>query len=112
MFNKQQPPTPPGEDRAGAPMLPAPELPALRTFVVERYSNKTNEVGSVTVMAHEAGLNANGNILRFLEYFVHPTDGPSQRVVRCFNGWNEYEEKVTEAPSRIIVPSLTFAGLQ
>ncbi len=104
MFNRQ---STPGQDTAGSPLIAAPEvpsLPALRTFTVVR-EGKPDEV----VYGHEAEMNAAGNILRFRQYFIHPVDGPSQRIVKCFNGWVEYTEAadVTVPSGLITIPTLT-----
>lgn len=84
------------DDKQDGPAMLVPEVPNLRTFRVsfdglESYT---------TVLAHEVEINQMGNVLRFREYTIHPTEGPTNRVVRCIlkpqDGWLEYEEIIPE----------------
>lgn len=109
MFNKSGP-VPPGQDGPAGDVVPIPMVPALRSFVLQRLepttagSRERKRVETINISAHEVEINQAGNILRFREYMIHPTEGPSNRVVRCFNGWLDYEEIMPEPvePSRII----------
>lgn len=106
-------PVPPGEDGpAGAPIA-VPEVPALRQFVLHRRNacsvDDTDTIETINIAAHEVEINVAGNILRFREFIIHPSEGPTNKVVRCFNGWLDYEEllPVASEPSRLITP---FSG--
>jgi hypothetical protein len=99
-----------GDDRQDGPPMPIPEVPAMRTFKVTKSFGLDNldaeDPNSETfeVRAHEAEINAAGNILRFRQYAIHPQEGPTNTVVRCImrpaNAWLEYEEILPE-PSLI-----------
>ena len=102
------PPPPPGAD---TPHGPVPQVPPLRTYLVRRkfplVRPLTNELGTETtsalvlvdevieeicISAHEVEFNQSGNILRFREFYIDAVEGPTNRVVICFNGWLDYKD--------------------
>ena len=106
---KSQPPgnPPPGDDAQTGPAMQVPQVPPLRTFKLHRINPELpiddHIVEEIVINAHEVEINVAGNVLRFREYMLHPTEGPTNRVVRCFNGWLDYEEVIIERS--IITPS-------
>ena len=98
MFKSQPPgsPVPPGEDGPSGPMQSAPVVPPKRSFVLRRNNIYGDGIEEFVIECHEVEINPAGNILRFREYMLHPFEGPTNRVVRCFNGWLDYEERIIE----------------
>lgn len=80
-----------------------PALPPLRTYSVTRLHPTSDELETHTIAAHMATL-ISEHVLQFTEfvYDVHAKDGIRQRIIRTFNGWEEYHEDF--APSSLLVP--------
>ena len=114
---KQQPP-PPGDDAQVGPPMSMPEVPPARKFILRRWDPTQDRgpmkpltvVEEIVIYAHEVEVNQSGNFVRFREYMIHPTEGPSNRVVRAFNGYLDYEEVIIERPV-IITPLGGFTGV-
>lgn len=89
------PPTPPGQDSAGDPVA-VPEVPPGRQYRVRRFNpfstSDEDKYLVIELTAHEVELNAGGNVLRFRQFYMCPVEGPTNRIVKCFNGWFDYED--------------------
>lgn len=113
MFDKNH------DDRPDGPPMQTPEVPQIRTFLVKRFNAAGQLLAAPEeIRAHEVETNAAGmgNVIRFRELMIHPTEGPTNRVVRCImrpaDSWFEYEEVIPEPvePSRILRPDNDFGG--
>lgn len=98
---KGQPPgnggVPPGDDSHG-PAMQVPIIPPKRSFKIHRQNPETLVWEDIGIEAHEVEIGTSGLVLRFREFSLHPTEGPTNRVVKTINllpGW-EYEEVIIE----------------
>lgn len=112
---------PPGED--GGSGKPIPQIPPMRKFIVHREDPHfyAGEVGSLVeelvIESHTVELTGDGTIILFRQYMIHPIEGPTNRVVRCLNGFIDYEEIIAEAvevtpPSNLLLPFGNTGSIQ
>lgn len=99
-MNFQQPPGPP--PLTDPEQILAPALPALRTFVVQRYHPATEEIETITIHAHVVQHTTTGALV-FNEYVIDPIEGPTQRSRQGIAQWIDFKEVVVEAASSLIL---------
>lgn len=102
---------PPGDDTQTGPAMSVPEVPPARKFVLKRMNPEpySSVVEEIVIFAHEVEVNQTGTFVRFREFMIHPTEGPTNRVVRAFNGYLDYEEIIIERPAVVLASS--FPGI-